>query len=140
LPGYQFKFNKRSNKDGSGKGNIVRTDSENDVVWGVVYNILESEKPALDTAEGLNHGYEELKLNVLGAEGNPIEAIAYIAMDKKYINENLVPYNWYKEHCLVGASEHNLPKEYIEILTSFEATDDPDSNRAIAEKSIYSTK
>jgi hypothetical protein len=38
-----FRFNKRSD-DGSGKGNLVATGSQADLVWGVVFEIVDAER------------------------------------------------------------------------------------------------
>jgi hypothetical protein len=48
-------FHKKS-VDGSSKCDAFETGSERDAVWGVVFDILPSEKQALDKAEGLGNG------------------------------------------------------------------------------------
>lgn len=58
ISGYFFSFNKKSS-DGSGKGNITHTNNAADTVWGVVFEIDETEKGMLDEAEGLGNGYDE---------------------------------------------------------------------------------
>jgi hypothetical protein len=52
LEGYKLAFHKRS-RDGSGKGNALKTGDPRDVLLGVAYSIPVSEKGDLDDAEGL---------------------------------------------------------------------------------------
>jgi gamma-glutamylcyclotransferase len=58
LERHRQNFHKRS-KHGSGKCNIELTSDPKDVVYGVIFQILASEKPALDRKEGLGSGYNE---------------------------------------------------------------------------------
>ena len=115
VSGWKLLFNKRS-KDGSGKANLVWTGDDS-LVWGVIFDITDDEKPILDKFEGLGKGYDELKLRVISDLGE-IECVCYIACDEKYLDNSLQPYDWYKECCLVGAMEHNLPKDYILMIES----------------------
>src|SRR3954469_2174360 len=78
LGGHTFHFHKRST-DGSGKGNAFATGNNADVVWGVVFEIAPSEKPALDRAEGLGHGYNEAVATVASQDANPLEVVMYVA-------------------------------------------------------------
>jgi hypothetical protein len=112
--GWKLLFNKRS-KDGSGKANLVWTGDES-LVWGVIFDISEDQKPILDKAEGLGKGYDEYKLKVINDLGEEVECVCYIATDLKYLDDNLKPYDWYGDFCLLGAKEHNLPKEWILTL------------------------
>ena len=54
--------------------------------------------------------------------------LVYLA-NKEKINDNLLPYTWYKDIVIAGAQYHNLPEEYIEFIKSFKATIDPDQER-----------
>ncbi len=122
LVGYRLTWHKRS-RDGSGKCNIV--PAEGSVVHGVLYEIQESEKPALDKAEGLGHGYEEQTVGVETA-GEARDALTYVATD---IAEGLRPYTWYKALVVAGAREHDLPPDYVAALEACEATEDPNRTR-----------
>ena len=112
--GWKLLFNKRS-KDKSGKANLIYTGDKS-LVWGVIFDISEDQKPILDKAEGLGNGYDEYKLIVINDLGEEIECVCYIATDEKYLDNNLKPYDWYKEYCLIGAKQHNLPEDYILTL------------------------
>ena len=114
--GYKLLFNKRS-KDKSGKANLIYTGDKSSV-WGVIFDISEDQKPILDKAEGLGKGYDEYKLIVINDLGEEIECVCYIATDEKYLDNNLKPYDWYKEYCLIGAKQHNLPEDYILTIES----------------------
>ena len=65
VPGHVFRFHKRST-DGSGKGDTFSTGNAADVVWGAIFDI-DPRQRALDTAEGLGHGYEERTTTVFEA-------------------------------------------------------------------------
>ncbi len=66
---HKLKFHKVSKKDGSGKCDAFETGNQRNTVIGVVFDIAESEKPALDQKEGLHYGYEEKAVVVTSAEG-----------------------------------------------------------------------
>jgi len=69
LPGYRLRTNKLS-RDESGKANIERSQSDSDLVWGVVWSITRSERCELDEAEG----YRE---NRHDSDYKPIEVIVF---------------------------------------------------------------
>lgn len=124
LAGYKFAFNKIST-DGSGKGNIQRSDDPNDMVWGVIFQIKESEKSLLDDAE---RGYTDNILNLMDEDGKTVEAHTYIANANR-INNDLLPYDWYKAFVVTGATQNHLPLEYIGKLKAFPFNTDPDIER-----------
>ena len=49
IAGFELAFHKKS-KDGSGKCNLLQIDEDNRSVFGAVYRIDATEKPALDRA------------------------------------------------------------------------------------------
>jgi gamma-glutamylcyclotransferase (GGCT)/AIG2-like uncharacterized protein YtfP len=127
LKGYVLKFHKRS-MDGSGKCNAFLTNDENDGVMGVIFELNEAEKPALDRAEGLGNGYHEIDVRVLTACGT-VTARMYVA-DPNAVDDSLAPYTWYKDIVVGGAREHGLPEAYIQsIETIGKARVDPDPQR-----------
>lgn len=124
LRGHELRWHKVS-QDGSGKCDIIAVHIIETCVFGVVYEIPADQKPALDLAEGLGHGYEEKRVSVqLGA--HEIEAAAYFAMKTSAI---LKPYTWYKALVLAGAIQNNLPRAYIEMLNRAPAIADHDAER-----------
>jgi gamma-glutamylcyclotransferase len=108
LEGYVLRWDKRSRRDGSGKCDADATGRQGDVVWGVVFELDQEDKPALDQAEGLGAGYMEKMVHVL-TEAGPVTAVTYCATDK---DARLRPYHWYKALVIAGAREHGLPASY----------------------------
>lgn len=139
LPGYKLVCNKVSKKDNSAKANITKTDNLAELVWGVLFNIKSNEKPLLDKAEGLGMGYNEDTLTFLDEINNSYTAQIYIA-DSKATDNNLLPYDWYKEFIVSGAILNNLPAEYISNLQSITCIRDNDEERRTTNYSILSGK
>ncbi|MEK9803430.1 MAG: gamma-glutamylcyclotransferase family protein, partial [Curvibacter sp.] len=77
-------------KDGSGKCDIVTAAGS--TVYGVLFEIALSDKPALDTAEGLGWGYKQVELDVQTASGS-VQALSYQGTNIDYGTK---PYDWYK--------------------------------------------
>ncbi|WP_242217619.1 gamma-glutamylcyclotransferase family protein [Shinella zoogloeoides] len=123
LSGYELRWHKRS-RDGSGKCDIAAS-AAGDSVLGVLYEIAAHDKRALDRAEGLGVGYEEIEIEVL-CGGSPIPAKAYRATDT---DPALRPYTWYRALVIAGAREHGLPASYITRLVSVPADEDQDRAR-----------
>lgn len=124
LPGHELRWHKRS-IDGSGKCDIVAVDAPNASVFGVLYEISVREKAALDTAEGLGAGYEEIEIKVISGD-SPVTAKAYRATNT---DPALRPYTWYRALVIAGAIEHGLPAPYIAGLESVPADEDVDRPR-----------
>src|SRR5580700_1565214 len=57
--GHRLEFSKRS-RDDSGKATIVRSNKSEEHVFGVVFEVVISERAALDKAEGVGTGYERI--------------------------------------------------------------------------------
>lgn len=138
LPGYKLVCNKVS-KDGSAKANIIKTDNLAELVWGVLLTIDSDEKALLDKAEGLGKGYNEDTLIFFDETNNPYPAQVYIA-DSNVINNNLLPYDWYKEFIVTGAIQNELPADYILQLQSIICSRDNDEERRTKNYSILSGK
>ena len=79
LTEHSLRFHKVSKKDGSGKCDVLFTENSEDYVVGVLFEISDSEKGALDSAEGLGYGYQEKWVWVTDAQENSLEAITYYA-------------------------------------------------------------
>lgn len=125
LHGYALKWHKRSRKDGSGKCDIVRVDTPEAFVHGVLYEIDTSEKAALDREEGAGKGYEETAVDVL-FNGVERRATTYQATDT---DETLRPLSWYRELVIAGAREHCLPEDYIALIETVDTIEDTDHER-----------
>ncbi|WP_254432231.1 gamma-glutamylcyclotransferase [Aquisalimonas sp. 2447] len=132
LPAHRLRCHKVS-RDGSGKCDAEETGNPEDRVVGVVYEISDDDKTALDRKEGLGSGYDEKEVEVTTAQGQ-LTALIYFATNT---NSQLKPYRWYKEHVLIGARKNGLPPEYIAQIEAMEAIDDPDTERHDRELAIY---
>jgi gamma-glutamylcyclotransferase len=134
LVGHALRWDKRSRRDGSGKCDAEATGRQDDVVWGVVFELDPKDKPALDKAEGLGAGYMEKKVTVL-TEAGPVTAVTYYATDK---DASLRPYHWYKALVIAGAREHGLPVSYRSRLELVVTVSDPNPTRASKHKELLS--
>lgn len=107
LPGWQLNFHKRG-QDTSAKCNIIQTGKTADVVYGAIYEMRVSERYGLDIVEGLNSGYCLAHLDISG-QGT---AFFYVA-EKDYIDNDLLPFDWYKKFVIVGCQFHAFPETYL---------------------------
>jgi len=134
LTGHSFRFHKRS-IDGSGKGDALETGNPLDIVWGVIFEIDETQKRTLDEAEGLGAGYEERKTNVLDESGKEHLVVLYVA-EANGTDGTLRPYSWYKRFVVDGARQHDLPAEYTNNVAAMPDSEDPDRDRDRRNRSI----
>ncbi len=127
LPGHALRFHKRS-VDRSGKCNAFAADNQDNVI-GVLFSFDPAERALLDRAEGIGNGYEHATVTVINDKGRRRKVLTYLAT-ADYIDDSLKPYGWYKDFVLAGATEHELPPEYVaEYIQSVETIDDPDKAR-----------
>ncbi len=122
--------------DGSGKCDIKATGNDQDRVYGVLFEISNAEKAALDRVEGLGKGYDDEVVRVITVDGAS-EAITYVALMKA---PDLKPYDWYKAFVIAGAVEHGLPGDYIDRLKAIESLTDPDRKRHAAQEAILANR
>ena len=125
LRGYELRWHKRSKKDHSGKCDIIASDVSGAVIFGVLYEIANDERAALDREEGLNKGYNAIEPTVIFGD-SPLTVRSYQA---SIIDPVLRPYTWYRALVIAGAKEHGLPASYIAGLESVAADEDADRDR-----------
>ena len=125
--GRRLAFHKRSS-DGSGKCDIPSTGNNSDVVYGVLFDVPDSQRPALDEWEGVGYGYEASPIEVLDSDSSPILAIAYLATADA-IDPRLVPYDWYHRLVVTGMRQHQLPDDYVSSVVITRSVPDPDPRR-----------
>lgn len=106
-----------------------------DLVWGVLFDFDASQKNLLDQAERLGHGYDEFAAAVESEDGQQDKALLYIAASS-HIDNTRQPYSWYKRFVIEGARQHDIPKDYVDFLDSFQAREDPDRARDARERAI----
>lgn len=132
---HSLRFHKVSKKDGSGKCDAMFTGNFEDYVIGALFEISDSEKGALDKAEGLGFGYEEKRITVSDAQGNTHEAVTYYATKTA---PSLLPYSWYLNHVIYGAKETGVPSDYLDTVSATKSREDPDKERDERERAMYS--
>ncbi len=119
--GQQPVFDTRS-QDGSGKANLLPHSSLSS--WGVLFELRDHHWETLDAFEP---GYSRLSCRVTRPDGVTIAAQTYLADIRSAAQQ---PHDWYLDHILVGAREHELPPDYIERLAMTETvvgTIDPEA-------------
>jgi len=131
VEGHRISFDKVS-ADGSGKCDIRPSDNPADRVHGVLFSIDVRDRSRLDREEGVGDGYRTSELQV-ATQGGVSTAVAFIAEDT---NQQLRPYDWYKEIVVAGAVEHGLPDEYLETLRGVESQPDPDDHRSAKNRAL----
>lgn len=132
--GYEIIFHKIGSVDGSGKCGLRQCPRGVSRVPGVVFRIHSASLPRLDELEGVGNGYERIELTVHLPGREAVTAVSYLAT---HLKPGLLPFHWYKQHVLVGAREHRLPADHIRLLEALESIEDPDSDRAAREESLY---
>jgi len=133
LTGHRLAWHKQGG-DGSGKCDIPAGHPA-DAVYGVVYRMDPRHKPRLDRAESLGTGYQQKRVEVwLLGEEQPITALTYYAIR---VDVNYLPYDWYRDHVLIGAREHALPEDYVSLIENVPVFEDADARRAHAERLVH---
>jgi hypothetical protein len=133
LSGHALCFHKKS-QDGSAKCDAFETANDEDIVHGVIYEIRNSHKAALDRIEGLGIGYDDKTVELVAPSGEILNAYTYYAT---LIDRTFKPYHWYKHHVLTGAMEYDLPGTYVDKLRKIESMIDPNPQRHTIEMAIY---
>jgi gamma-glutamylcyclotransferase len=126
VKGRRLHFHKKS-QDESGKCDIPESGNGTDIVYGVLYEMPDSDIGLLDAAEGAGHGYTRSELMVSVEGQTPALATVYLA-DASHIESRLLPYEWYRDLVSAGAEQHNLPNDYICAISSIPARPDPQRN------------
>ncbi len=134
LEGHDLRFHK-AGMDGSGKCDAFYTGSERHRVYGALFRLCPTEKPALDAVEGLGRGYNEKTVTVSALDGSSVVASTYFATA---IDPQLLPYGWYLNHVLIGAAQASLPPDYVHSKIRRVATlEDSDRDRDQRERAIH---
>jgi len=101
LKGYRWIISSR------GYANIV--ESSSDVVWGVVYEISDSDERNLDRYEGVSSGSYRKELLCVEVEGSHRTCLVYIDP----IEEEGLPKAEYIRRINSGIKDAELPPEYV---------------------------
>ena len=127
--GRRLSFDKRG-LDGSGKCNLTATPSEDARAFGVLFEIDKKDGPALDVAEDTRRGgYARRTIVVERLDlAQQVEAQTYLA-NEDFVDDALVPFDWYHALVVAGALEHSLPSPYLTELRAVPTVRDPDPQR-----------
>lgn len=129
LHGYALRCDKHGG-DGSAKFTIaVQNDA---IVHGVLFDLPDSAREILDGFEG--PGYQACEVPLLTAQGEHI-ALAYQALDE-WRDPSLLPFDWYVAYAVAGATQHRLPRDWIQALQNWPSQPDPFPRRAKLNRAI----
>ncbi len=118
LKDHRFAITRQSRRRKCGTADVLpEPESE---VWGIVYEIDDSEICALD---GFEDGYARVKLFVdpVGDGDRPVEAWVYVAEKE---TTPPPPNALYKRLIVEGARHWKLPQIYVEMLEKLEIVDE----------------
>lgn len=132
MPSYRLSFRKHSG-DGSAKCDAERTGNPEDELRIAVFDIAESEEAALDSAEGLGHGYNRDTFELI-VGGQRVSATIYLADQNAVVRD--VPYEWYKEMVVLGAQYHGFPNAYVKPILEVESKVDGNRTRAAENRAV----
>lgn len=110
-------------RDGSGKAAIVKSLDEDDKVFGVLYQLAESELADLDAFEVKYKRNDDFEVSF---EGSRCKAITYYVPETD-VKIGLLPKDWYRDICVAGAKQHGLDVDYIATLEALIVRKDPDN-------------
>ncbi len=115
LPDYRLDFTRFSNRRGGGVADIVHdSDSE---VWGVVYDVPETDLDALDEKEAVAVGaYERSHVEILTPSSESLPVMTYSVVRKK---GPIAPTPDYLDLIVGGARYWSLPEQYVTSLVQY---------------------
>jgi len=124
VSGYEMLFHKRG-ADQSAKCNALYSGSPEHRLLGALFSMAAHEKTILDEIEGAGYVVSEVVVQHHGAEQ---QAFMYVA-EQQYIDDSLMPYQWYKDFVCLGAQFLSFPAHYVRELIDVDAIADDDAER-----------
>ena len=115
-----------SGSDESGKCNVLHTGEDRDIVHGALYELDAERLDRLHAAEGPPYAFLELEINT---PDGLLRAATYRGR-AEYLDDRLVPFDWYRDFVVHGGREHGLPADYVAALEVVPCQSDPDAKRA----------
>ena len=130
LPGHALRFHKRLGEKGgnAGSGNAFLTGSDQDAVYGAVYRIATEDRAVVREPGGDAAGYDVINSTVEMESGSVLACLRIALPD--WIDDTLIPYDWYVALVSSGARIHGLPAAYQRMLRRVKCVADPDRERA----------
>ncbi|MEN8260592.1 MAG: gamma-glutamylcyclotransferase family protein [Pseudomonadota bacterium] len=126
LDGYRLAFHKRS-IDASGKCNLLTSAGPSHRAYGAIFRIDEKHKNDLDRHERVGKGYRHAHLH-LRSNNESHSCFCYVA-DPNYVDDALLPYDWYTRLVVLGAEYLGMPAAYLDRIKRLETIPDPDAKR-----------
>jgi gamma-glutamylcyclotransferase len=117
LPDHELVFSGNSRMWGGAIADIRATAGKK--IEGVLWEISESERKALDEYEGYPDLYVRTEVQVRTTAGKVVTAFAYVMANP---GREASPSKPYKRLLISGAEEHGLSEAYIAILESIRPT------------------
>lgn len=111
LSNYKLDFTRLSKNRQCGVADIVEQASS--CVWGVIYEVPETNMPELDTREGYPSAYTRREIQVQTSKGVR-NVFTYQVVDKS--EKRILPSREYLNLILTGAKHRELPEDYIKQL------------------------
>lgn len=124
LAGHALHFGKRG-LDGSGKCTVKSVAGANAAVHGVLFELRTAERPALDAAEGPDYA----RRSALFRLGEQSLSGFYYEARNHALDNDLLPFDWYRELVVRGARFHGFPDSYVGGLAQVRCRPDPDARR-----------
>lgn len=131
INGYQLLFHKRG-ADGSAKCNALFSGDPEHRLLGALFSMAVHEKPILDEIEGAGYVVSEVTVQ---HEGKERQAFMYVA-EHGYIDDLLLPFQWYKDFVLQGARFLSFPDEQLQLIDAVPAINDVNVERQASNESI----
>lgn len=131
LSNYELVFNKIG-ADGSAKCSLIPSLQLTKTVYTAIYTLSIEDKKRLDAFEGSGYAAEQIQIRCRGSEVN---GLIYLA-EPDYIDNQLLPYHWYKELVYLGACHHGFPPHYLAAINASPWTQDPDARRVEAHTAL----
>ncbi len=130
IHGYSFVFNKTAN-DQSSKANLKPSGSPEDIVWGVLIQIDDADRPKLFDRSSSEVDLKPEFVLCIDEDDEVHHAETYIAHPHA-INTHLLPYDWYHKKIVRIAKLAQLPVHYINKLFLMSFKTDHDTGRRLS--------
>jgi len=127
LDEHRLAFTRRSIQSGTGVADVV--PDPRSVVWGVLYELNDSDLDALDRKEGHGWAYaRERKHVTLATDGTGHDAITYTVLEKE--STEVGPSHEYLDRLVSAARHRALPSAYLAKLEALhpEPLDEEEGN------------
>jgi gamma-glutamylcyclotransferase (GGCT)/AIG2-like uncharacterized protein YtfP len=113
LPDHRLAFSRRSVRTGTGVADVVPASGRS--VWGVLYEVDDSDLDALDRKEGNGWAYDRSEVAVRAAGREPgVSAVTYCVREREAAE--VTPSRAYVEGLIQAARDRGLPATYVAEL------------------------